>query len=474
MNNLARFKYGVLAFSFLIAAVLCVPFADAAPKIKPSDPVDNSDLNKDKKVDYDDLVIFSHKYLGQEVDTVDWCAFYDASSGTDLLYDRQPAFYTKHFNELLFYINDSMCQYSDITQDKRINARDLMAFSEKYIGEHFLRVDWCAFLETVLEGDNSLYGYPVDYYLSHYDLLMLYIQDQNTCMDGPPPVGGLELKNNPRSLTRIAAARDLTGEYYVTDAKLGSVFIYDSSLLPVRELKGLATPMGIAVNASGYMLVGNDKRNNVEVYDPATGELLATFGQTEIETPSSIMLDSQGNIYVTDAGSNTVYVYDNTYKLITNIGEPGREAHQLRGPSNALLSPDESELFVLDRLNKRVQVYDVEGNWLRSITFGGTQGQGCSWFTGKCKIPGAPAFTRIQGMDFDDSGRLHVLDIFHAAVSIFDPGTGEYLGGYGDYGLDNGQLKSPGSLLVEGSQALITDGGKNTIEVLAIPLMATQ
>jgi len=473
MKNLARFKYGVLAFSLLIAAVVCVPLADAAPKDKPSDTTDNSDLNRDKVVDYDDLVIFSTDYLGQDVTTVDWCAFYDATSGTDLLYDRDPTYYTKHFNELLLYINDSMCQLSDMNGDKVINARDLMAFSEKYIGEHFLRVDWCAFLEAVLVGD-SLYGHPVDYYLSHYGLLMLYIQDKNTCEDGPPPPSDMTLENSPRALTRIAAARDLSGEYYVTDAKVGSVFIYDSNLVPVRELKGLATPLGIAVNASGYMLVGNDKRNNVEVYDPATGELLSTFGQSELETPTSIMLDPQGNIYVTDAGSNTVYVYDSAYNLVSSIGKPGRDTSQMRGPSNALLSSDESELFVLDRLNKRVQVYDPDnsnpdGNWLRGFTFGGTEGQDCSWFTGVCAIPGAPAFTRIQAMDFDATGRLHVLDVFHAAITVFNPQTGAFLTTYGTYGPEAGQLKSPVDLLVETDRALVVDGGKNTIEVLAIP-----
>ena len=83
--------------------------------------------------------------------------------------------------------------------------------------------------------------------------------------------------------------------------------------------------------------------------------------------------------------------------------------------------------------------------------------------------PGAPAFTRIQSLDFDAGGRLHVLDIFTAAVTILDPQTGEFLGTYGSYGLDDGQLKSPVGLLVNGNQALITDGSKNTIEVLVIP-----
>ena len=72
-------------------------------------------------------------------------------------------------------------------------------------------------------------------------------------------------------------------------------------------------------------------------------------------------------------------------------------------------------------------------------------------------------------MAFDASGRLHVVDIFHAAITMFNPQTGEYLGLYGTYGTAPGELKSPASILVETDRVLVVDGGKNTIEVLASP-----
>jgi WD40 repeat protein len=476
MNALARFNCGVLAVSLLIAGVVCAPICDAAPKDKPPKTTENSDLNQDGVVDYNDLVIFSTDYLGQPVETVDWCAFYTGTGQEDELYGRPPDYYTKHFGQLLEYINVTyscdLGELSDLNGDGRINTRDLMAFSEEFAGEHFMLVDWCAFLQGVLDGSTQ-YGRLDEFYLEHYGSLLLYIEDRYRCFDAPPPPpppgDPLVLKNSPKFLTRIAVSRNATGDYYVTDAKAGSVFIYDSNLGLSRELKNLAKPLGIAVNGAGHILVGNDKRKNVEVYDPDNGTLLASFGETELETPTSIMLDSEENVYVTDTGSNTIYIYDNTYMLITNIGEPGKDPHQLRSPSHAILSVDESELFVLDRLNNRIQVYDLAGNWSRSITFAGTEGENCSWFTGVCEIPGAPPFSRLQAMDFDAEGKLHVLDIFHAVVFIMDPQTGAYISSYGSFGPEDGQLKSPTSLIMDGGQVLVTDGGKNTIEVLAIP-----
>lgn len=466
-------KIGAAIILMMTVAMVWPPVIDAAPKSK-TDPTEYSDMNNDGTVDYNDLVLFSTQYLGISVDAIDWCDFYDAVySSPDDLYGRTPDYYQQHFSRLLNYINSEFCQLSDMNGDRIINVRDLLVFSETFAGEHFMLVDWCVFLQNVLAG-NPYFNHPAEYYLDHYGDLVLFIQDKYSCTDGPPPVDALILENNPKSLTRIAAARNLTGDYYVTDAKVGSVFIYDSSLVLTGELKGLARPLGIAVNALGQILVGNDKRNNIEVYDPDTGQKLATFGESEIETPTSIMLDAQGRVYVTDAGSNTVYVYDSAYNLVSSIGKPGRDTNQLRGPANALLSPDESELFVLDRLNVRIQVYEPDNynsdtNWQRSITFAGTDGQKCSWFTGVCEIPGVPAFTRIQAMKFDATGRLHVLDVFHAVITVFDPQTGAFLTSYGTYGLDVGQLKSPVDLLVESSRVLVVDGGKNTIEVLALP-----
>ena len=126
------------------------------------------------------------------------------------------------------------------------------------------------------------------------------------------------------------------------------------------------------------------------------------------------------------------------------------------------------EVFVADQGNKRVQVYDRAGNWLRSITFEGTEGQNCNWWTGICEIPGAPAFTRLQALHLDSAGRLHVLDNFGAAVLMFDPADGSFLGTYGSYGLEAGTLRVPLDVVVSGADtAIVTAGDGDRIETFA-------
>jgi hypothetical protein len=446
----------VAAFFFLATAQVLI----AAPKKS----ADNSDLNGDGVVDNYDLAIFASEYLGEDAALMDWCGFIDATGQDAELYGRQPDYYTKHFPELLNFINDSYCALSDMNGDGRVNARDLMAFSEQYIGEHFLRVDWCAFLWNLLE-DKPVYGHPADYYWTYYASLLLYIQDNYDCSDVPPP-GALALENFPKSFTRMAASRNFSGEYYVTDVKVGSVFIFEESgadLVLNKELKGLAKPIGIAVNSSGHILVGNDKRNNVEVYDPDSGELLSAFGETEIEIPVSITVDSSDKVYVTDAGSNTVYVYTSDYQFINSIGKPGRDEHQLFLPGDAALSVNEDELLVLDRLNRLIKIYDLNGNYLRAIH---PEPPDCHWWTG---CSGGTPFSRLQAMDLAPDGTLHVLDIFDVMVAMFNSQNGEFVSSYGSYGNEDGQLRLPMDVLVEANRVLVLDSRKLTIEVLALP-----
>ena len=74
----------------------------------------------------------------------------------------------------------------------------------------------------------------------------------------------------------------------------------------------------------GYLLVGNDGRDNVEVYDPFDGNLLALFGQGLIIMPNSVTTGPDGNIYVTDSRSHRVWVFDADYNFLKEHRLTGR------------------------------------------------------------------------------------------------------------------------------------------------------
>ena len=475
-------RRGVVAVSLLVVASL-LSHAQAAS-------LDKSDLNGDYTVDIIDLQIFSTDYLLQDWQTVNWCNFYQSSLNNEKFFRDATSEKTESFDSLLKFIADAYnCQVivattdkSDLNNDRVIDTADLTIFSSNYLERYWESVDWCLFHENTLAG-LDFEGRRTGYYLKHFGLLLSFINDYFGCGGSEPPPFAIQLENVPKKPVRIAHAANFSDDYYVTDHSVGSLFIYDANLVLKGEIKGLNKPLGVAVDSQGYVLVGNDGRNNIEVYNPANGDLVAVFGEGLLKMPTAITLDALGNIYVTDSLSHGIQVFDAAYNPVRVIGKSdARGALNFPLDSVVINRSDDGvanieEIFVADQTNKRIQVYDLAGNWLRSFTFAGTDGIGCSWFTGVCDIPGAPPFTKVQALDVDSQGRLHVLDNHAAAVVMFDPADGTFLGSYGGYGTDGtgaGYLRLPMDVLVSATDALtdiaiVISGDGRRIEVFTNP-----
>ena len=389
MITFTQFKIGIIAICLLTAAMSWAPVTYAAPKSPTT--TGKSDLNRDGTVDYADLIIFSSDYLGQNVETVDWCGFWEASSLEADLYGRSPNFYIKHFSVLLTFINNHFgCDRSDLNKDDLVNIADLKIFSFHYLELNWETVDWCPFYIATAIGE-KFNDKPTSYYQERFRTLIGFINDHFAC-DGGPLL--LKVENKPKSLARVAAATDGSGNYYFSDSRVGSVFIYNANLALIGELKNLSKPLGVAVDSQGYLLVGNNGRNNIEVYDPADGNFLVSFGDGMVKMPTSITIGPEGKIFVTDSRSHNIHVFDPAYISLGTIGSQGAGESELNFPTDSVIINrlDEGtpvhELYVADQGNQRIQVFDLQGNYRNTILAppqlpGPTHdnnGNRCGWF----------------------------------------------------------------------------------------------
>lgn len=275
--------------------------------------------------------------------------------------------------------------------------------------------------------------------------------------------------------TRIAKGGP-GGKYYVSDAEVGSIFIYDSNLNLTGKLNGLDNPLGIAVDQqNGNIFVGNDGRDNVETYS-AEGEKLFTFGDDDngepIEMPNDMAFDGDGNLYVADSKNRKVKVYNSSGQWLSNIGEPGLGNNKLNFPVAVAING--GELYVADQNNiwkipdpdspgneidksVNIHVFDFQGNFLRS--FGERIRSFSSDWQGK--------FAKIQSLAFDGQNRLHALDCYLNKIQILDPETGQYIGSYGTFGTDMGQLNLPLDIFITNSgQVAVTNAGNHRAEII--------
>src|SRR5215469_5076529 len=84
--------------------------------------------------------------------------------------------------------------------------------------------------------------------------------------------------------------------------------------------------------------------------------------------PTDVAWDSKGNIYITDGYVNSrVAKYDKDGDWVKSWGDKGTGPGQFRIP-HAIVVDRNNNLYVGDRTNRRIQVFDTEGKFLRLFT----------------------------------------------------------------------------------------------------------
>ena len=109
-------------------------------------------------------------------------------------------------------------------------------------------------------------------------------------------------------------------------------------------------------------------------------------------------------------------------------------------------------IYVADRDNHRVQVFDSTGRFLRKW---GSQGSGDG------------RFNRPEGIAIDRAGNVYVTDANNDRVQVFDS-TGRFLLSWGSEGSGNGQFDFPTDIAVDGAwNVYVSDSGNQRIQVFA-------
>lgn len=125
--------------------------------------------------------------------------------------------------------------------------------------------------------------------------------------------------------------------------------------------------------------------------------------------PSGLAVDRQGTLFVIDAFTNQIRVFDREHRLVATWGKGGDAPGQFRFLEagywgDVALGPD-GNLYVLDTFNHRVQVLNADGAFLRQW---GERGSALGQFY-------AP-----QGIAVAGDGRVYVVDTTATRVQIFD------------------------------------------------------
>ena len=152
----------------------------------------------------------------------------------------------------------------------------------------------------------------------------------------------------------------------------------------------------------------------VMMFDSATGNLVAAWGENAFVMPHGLTVDRQNSIWLTDVDLHQVFKFDHSGKLLLSVGErgvPGLDGSHFNRPTDVAIA-DDGSFYVSDGyVNSRVAAFSPEGRFLFEW---GVKGSG----PGQFDVP--------HGIALDSSGMLYVADRGNARVQVFDK-QGKYI-----------------------------------------------
>jgi DNA-binding beta-propeller fold protein YncE len=164
---------------------------------------------------------------------------------------------------------------------------------------------------------------------------------------------------------------------------------------------------GVAVSPKDEVYVFTRAKPPVQVYDTG-GKLLRSWGDAEIAVAHYLKFDPQGNVWVADVGNHVVMQFTPGGKLLKTLGTrgaPGEDATHLNKPTDMAVTP-EGEVFVTDGYgNNRVVHFDRAGKFVKA------------W--GKLGI-GPGEFSLPHAIVRDSQGNLYVADRNNVRIQVFD------------------------------------------------------
>ena len=173
---------------------------------------------------------------------------------------------------------------------------------------------------------------------------------------------------------------------------------------PIKAIRGLNWPWGVAVNKRGEILVAEIYMHRISVFSP-TGVKLRSFGSEgsgpgQFKQPCSVIVDDDGNILVVDAGNRRIEKFTSDYKHIASASVESQGLQYSHQIAVTISTPFTRKIAISDSSNNHVQIFNPDLTFNSSIHYEGES---------------------LKDIAFDSAGNMYMADSKDNCIRVFNP-----------------------------------------------------
>ncbi len=262
-----------------------------------------------------------------------------------------------------------------------------------------------------------------------------------------------EVRGGKTRLRKLLAVLPAVGVAALLWGESGAAAVMESTHL-FSISAHLKAPTSVAVDSSGNLYVSESSQNRLQVFDPGGGYRATLEG---LDRPLSVAVDGRGLIYIGNAGRRNVEVYGPDLRLLRTLGAARGEVDHPSG----ITVDGRNRIFVVDGAGKTIRVYGPEGSLERTID---GPGEG----PGQLGIPVAAAVDEESGELFvADAGNVAgMVEKYNSRILVFDADGGGFKREFGGYGVGEGLLVKPLGIEADGrGRVFVSDAFQNVVQV---------
>ncbi|MBR2649250.1 MAG: 6-bladed beta-propeller [Sediminibacterium sp.] len=213
-----------------------------------------------------------------------------------------------------------------------------------------------------------------------------------------------------------------------TDTSSVTNYILDTTWNSNSNLNIVSQPTGIGIDTSNHIFVFQRtgrkwttpfpdtviSQNTIFEFDNETGKVINSWGANYFIMPHGLTVDKDNNVWVTDVGLHQIFKFNHDGKLLMTLGiakVPGNDSLHFNLPTDIAIASDGS-FYVSDGYgNSRVVKFSSTGKFIKTW---GAYGK----MKGEFIIP--------HGIAIDKNDIIYVADRQNNRVQLFDT-TGKFL-----------------------------------------------